>query len=215
MEVFVDRELKNMAQRLKDYRFAWVAELRNFMENGGVPNQPSGEDCSLEQLLPIVYAELRALAGRYVGQEGAHTLQPTALVHEAYVKIANGQNARWGGKEHFMAIAAIAMRQVLVDHARRKAADKRGGGMPRADVSIEGLDGGSTSRELRVMELDELLEKLATLDNRSARVAEMRLFGGMQHEQIAAVLGISRTRATADWQFARAWLASEIREGQV
>ena len=117
-----------------------------------------------------------------------------------------------------MAIAAIAMRQVLVDHARRKGADKRGGGMRREDVSIEGLvggaggGGGATSRELRVMELDELLVKLAKLDERSARVAEMRLFGGMQHEQIAAVLGISRTRATADWQFARAWLASEIRE---
>ncbi len=187
------------------------------MEQTGDSDQPREQDCSMEQLLPLVYAELRTLASKYIGREGgAHTLQPTALVHEAYVKMANGQNARWGDREHFMAIAAIAMRQVLVDHARRKGADKRGGGMHREDVSIEGLDGGggagATSRELRVVELDELLVKLAKLDERSARVAEMRLFGGMQHEQIAAVLGISRTRATADWQFARAWLASEIRE---
>ena len=189
------------------------------MEQTGDSDQPREQGSSMEQLLPLVYAELRTLATKYIGREGgAHTLQPTALVHEAYVKMANGQDARWGDREHFMAIAAIAMRQVLVDHARRKGADKRGGGMRREDVSIEGLDGGSggsggvTSRELRVMELDELLVKLAKLDERSARVAEMRLFGGMQHEQIAAVLGISRTRAAADWQFARAWLASEIRE---
>lgn len=171
------------------------------------------EHSSMEQLLPLVYSELRALAGSYLGRDASHTLQPTALVHEAYVKMANGDNARWAGKDHFMAVAATAMRQVLVDHSRRKTADKRGGGAPRAAVSVEGLSDGSESRELRVLELDELLVQLAKLDERAARVAEMRLFGGMQHDQIARVLGTSRTRATADWQFARAWLASEIQEG--
>ncbi len=125
-----------------------------------------------------------------------------------------GEDRRWSGRDHFMAVAAKAMRQVLVDHARRKTAAKRGGGAARADLCIEILathTGGAT-RELRVLELDDLLGKLAELDPRAARGAEMRLFGGMEQEQIARVLGVSRTLVSTDWQFARAWLASKVRE---
>lgn len=177
-------------------------------------NATPGDERSMDALLPAVYAELRAIAGNYLRSDAAHTLQPTALVHEAFIKMV-GADKEWSGRDHFMAVAAKAMRQVLVDHARKKAAAKRGGAdtrpAPRAEISIDGLPdraGGST-REMRVMELDELLNELAKADPRAARGAEMRLFGGMEQEQIARVLGISRTLVTTDWQFARAWLASE------
>lgn len=171
-----------------------------------------GDDGSMEALLPLVYTELRAMAGSYLRGDAAHTLQPTALVNEAFLKMV-GSDKRWSGRDHFMAVAAKAMRQVLVDHARKKSAGKRGGvdgkRAPRADLSIEGIADAGSTRELRVMELDELLTELAKADPRAARGAEMRLFGGMEQEQIARVLGISRTLVTTDWQFARAWLASK------
>src|SRR5207253_341663 len=116
---------------------------------------------------------------------------------------------------HFMAVAAKAMRQVLVDHSRRKMADKRGGGMARADVSIDGLLGGpdaAGSRELRVVELDDLLTELARSSARAAQVAEMRLFGGMEQDQIARVLGVARMTVHRDWQLARAWLAGKMQD---
>ena len=178
-----------------------------------------GDDGSMEALLPLVYAELRAMAGSYLRGDAAHTLQPTALVNEAFLKMV-GSDKRWSGRDHFMAVAAKAMRQVLVDHARKKRAGKRGGGggvdgkrARRADLSIEGIADASSTREMRVMELDELLTELAKADPRAARGAEMRLFGGMEQEQIARVLGISRTLVTTDWQFARAWLASKYTGG--
>lgn len=177
----------------------------------------SGDDDTVSKLLPVVYAELKALAGSFLQGRPGHTLQPTALVHEAYMKLV-AKDREWAGRDHFVATAARAMRQVLVDHARGKNADKRGGGAARADVNIETVadapgrargSGGAGSRELRVLELDDLLTRLAKDDARAARVAEMRLFGGMEQEQIARVLGVSRMTVTTDWQFARAWLASQ------
>lgn len=162
----------------------------------------AGDHRSMEQLLPLVYSELRALAGSYLDDRAAHTLQPTALVHEAFLKMV-GSDREWSGRDHFMAVAAIAMRQVLVDHARKRTADKRGGGAVKAAVDVE-------SREVRVLDLDDLLSALAKADPRAARIAEMRLFGGMEHEQVARVLGISRNQVSIDWQFARAWLASKV-----
>lgn len=171
----------------------------------------AGDDRSMEQLLPLVYSELRALAGSYLDDRAAHTLQPTALVHEAFLKMV-GSDREWSGRDHFMAVAAIAMRQVLVDHARKRTADKRGGGAVKAAVNVESLEESitGTSRELRVLDLDDLLSALAKADPRAARIAEMRLFGGMEHEQVARVLGISRNQVSIDWQFARAWLASKV-----
>lgn len=179
-----------------------------------------GDDDSVSKLLPLVYAELKALAGSYLAGRPEHTLQPTALVHEAYMKLVS-KDREWAGRDHFVATAARAMRQVLVDHARSKGRDKRGGGVRRADLCMETIadgpgssprdPGGRGGREMRVLELDELLTRLAKDEERAARVAEMRLFGGMEQEQIARVLGVSRMTVTTDWQFARAWLASEYK----
>jgi RNA polymerase sigma-70 factor, ECF subfamily len=177
------------------------------------PANPAPEDnSSMRALLPLVYEELRALAAHHLAKplERAHTLQPTALVHEAFLKMGS-EDKRWTGRDHFMAVASIAMRQVLVDHARRKRADKRGGGMARVDISVDDTPSDPhAGRELRVLELHDLLTKLAELDPRAAQICEMRLFGGMKHEQIATVLGVSRITVASDWCFARAWLASRV-----
>ena len=168
-----------------------------------------GDQETITRLLPLVYGELRALASSYLEHRPGHTLQPTALVHEAYLKLVGGDRA-WSGRDHFFATAALAMRQVLVDHARRRTAGKRGGGAERAAIEVAEIEaGGASTRELRVLELDELLTTLGRADARAAKIAELHLFGGMTQEQIAGVLGISRATVVADWQFARAWLASK------
>lgn len=191
-----------------------------------------GDERSVAELLPLVYAELKVIAARELergaggggyGRSG-HTLQPTALVHEAFLKLV-GNDKKWSGRDHFMAVASKAMRQVLVDHARRKNADKRGGGK-RVDVNIEamGTDDGGVSGPVagaveiggvggvRVVELDALLTELAASSERAARVAEMHLFGGMDQEQIARVLDVSRMTVNRDWAVARAWLAAKMRD---
>lgn len=173
-------------------------------------NAKPGDERSMEALLPLVYNELRMIAASFLHRQPGHTLQPTALVHEAFVKMV-GNDKQWFGRDHFMRVAAKAMRHVLVDHARAKGAEKRGGGAKRADISVEGfIEAAGTTRELRVMELDELLTALAKADERAAMVAEMRLFGGMEKEQIARAMGISTTTVSMDWKFARAWLASKF-----
>jgi RNA polymerase sigma factor (TIGR02999 family) len=171
-------------------------------------NAKPGDDETISRLLPLVYSELKLLAANYLDRPGGHTLQPTALVHEAYLKLV-GPDKVWNGRDHFFATAAVAMRQVLVDHARRKSAAKRGGGLPRAGVDVADL--GAGVQDVHVIELDELLTALAKLDPRAARVAEMRLFGGLEQDRIAAVLGISRVTVVNDWRFARAWLAGKVR----
>jgi RNA polymerase sigma factor (TIGR02999 family) len=180
-------------------------------------NAASGDERSMAELLPLVYAELRALAGSYLhkhrdGDGRSHTLQPTALVHEAYVKMVGADKKGGGwGREHFMAVAATAMRQVLVDHARKKGTEKRGGDRDR--VSISGLAGAAeATQEMQVLELHELLAELARLNARAARVAEMRLFGGMTPEQMAHVIGVSRMTVDRDWELARAWLGGKMLE---
>lgn len=175
-----------------------------------------GPELSAAALLPLVYDELRALAGSYLRRDQSNTLQPTALVHEAYVKLI-GSDRAWTGRDHFMAVAARAMRQVLVDHARAKSTAKRGGGAQKSGVSISAIGepakgAGAGSLDFEVLELHRLLEVLARLSARSARVAEMRLFGGMTTTQMAAVLGISDFTVKQDWQFARAWLAAKMQE---
>lgn len=201
-----------------------AVRLRTFVARQGLTvgellsNAQSGDGDAVSKLLPVVYAELKALAGSFLQGRPRHTLQPTALVHEAYMKLV-AKDREWADRDHFVATAARAMRQVLVDHARGKNADKRGGGNARADLNIETVadapghrgprSPGGQGRELRVLELDDLLTRLAKDDARAARVAEMRLFGGMEQEQIARVLGVSRMTVTTDWQFARAWLANQ------
>lgn len=180
------------------------------------PQPSSGYDQTLTSLVPLVYAELRAIAERELDRAPrgrAHTLQPTALVHEVFLKMVGGENG-WTGRDHFLAVAAKAMRQVLVDHARRRGAVKRGGGAPRADVNVETLLAPERARssDVRVIELDALLTELTESSERTGRVAEMYIFGGMEQGQIARVLGVSRMTVLRDWQVARAWLAGKVKE---
>jgi RNA polymerase sigma-70 factor, ECF subfamily len=169
-----------------------------------------GDQRAADKLLPLVYDEFRALARHYLGQERAnHTLQPTALVHEAYLKLVDQTRVDWQGKSHFFAVAAQAMRRILVDHARSRQRDKRGGG--RARVALDEAVALCPQKDEDVIALDEALERLTTLDPRQAKVVELRFFGGMNVEEVAQALGVSKRTVEGDWTFARAWLAHELR----
>jgi RNA polymerase sigma factor (TIGR02999 family) len=176
-----------------------------------------GDPRAAAQLLPLVYDELRKLAAHRLAGEGpGHTLQPTALVHEAYLKLV-GPDPRqpWNGRVHFFAAAAEAMRRILIDHARRKHRARRGGGMRR--VELDDLDdiglvaGGGDADEL--LALDEALAQLAAADPRRAELVRLRYFAGLTLEQAAELLGISRATADRHWAFARAWLYDAMTRG--
>jgi RNA polymerase sigma factor (TIGR02999 family) len=161
-----------------------------------------GEREALDRLLPLVYDELRQLAARQLGRERAgHTLGATALVHEAYVKLSGGGTCGAGDRAHFLAIAARAMRQVLVDHARRRARAKRGGGWERTT-----LGEGDAAVEFRPEEMLALDRALEELDPRQREIVEYRFFAGMEEREVAEVLGISERTVRRDWVKARAWL---------
>lgn len=167
-----------------------------------------GDRLATAELLPLVYDELRELALKYLGRERAsHTLQPTALVHEAYLRMA-GSDRQWAGRSHFLAVAAIAMRNVLVDAARRRSADKRGADAGR--VSLENCDAGFASRDLQVLELDDLIKRLSEMDARRGRVVELKFFAAMSNEQIAEALDVSRSTVADDWTIAKAWLTAQL-----
>jgi len=156
--------------------------------------------------MPQVYTELRAMAAGYLRRERAdHTLQPTALVHEAFLRLAGDKSI---DRAHFMAMAAVAMRNVLVDHARRHTAAKRTADGKRITLGAPEL--ATTGNELDVLELDDLLHRLATLDARRARVVELKVFAAMTNDEIAHVLSIARSTVAEDWTVAKAWLAAEL-----
>lgn len=168
-----------------------------------------GEEQAAQRLLPLVYGELRALAGSYFRrQRSDHTLQPTALVHEAFVRLVDQTGVHWKDRAHFFAIAATAMRQILTDHARRRAALKRGG--DRAKVSLDGAAAPTPDEEVDLVALDEVLTRLMTLDPRKHRVVELRFFGGLSVDEVAEVLGVSKTTVESDWRAARAWMSAEL-----
>ncbi len=169
-------------------------------------------DADPQALLPLVYDQLRAVAAEYLRREGAgHTLQPTALVHEAYLRLAKLDRYRWADKTHFFVVGAEAIRRVLVDHARAKGAAKRGGGARRLTLSgLGGLDGATTAPDLDLLALDEALERLAALDARKARVVALRFFGGLTLEEVARTLQVGVTTVKDDWAYARAWLLDEL-----
>jgi RNA polymerase sigma-70 factor (ECF subfamily) len=170
-----------------------------------------GDRGAADKLLPLVYDEFRALARHYLAQERAnHTLQPTALVHEAYMKLVDQTRVDWQGRSHFFAVAAQAMRRILVDHARSRQRDKRGGG--RARVVLDEAVALSPQKDEDVLALDECLERLAALDARQAKVVELRFFGGLSVEEVAEALGVSKRTVEGDWTFARAWLSRELRK---
>lgn len=189
------------------------------------PHQPSsptilldrlnrGDQEASEQLLPLVYGELRALAGSHFrGQPVNHTLQPTALVHEAYLRMIDSPSERWQSRDHFFAVAALAMRQILTDSARRRKALKRGGDVARVDVDPGDLgerDGGG----IDIVALDEALQILEKNDPRRHRVVELRFFGGLEMAAIARVLDVSLSTVEADWRAARAWLSVKLKQAQ-
>jgi RNA polymerase sigma factor (TIGR02999 family) len=168
-----------------------------------------GDTSAAERLLPLVYTELRAMAGGlFRGQRSDHTLQPTALVHEAYVRLVNRTAPQWEDRRHFCAVAATAMRQILADHARRKRAEKRGGG--RARVTLDAAVTPPAESTMDLVALDDALTRLADVDNRKHRVVELRFFGGLTVEDVAAVLEVSKTTIESEWRAARAWLKAEL-----
>ena len=168
-----------------------------------------GDRQALEQLLPLVYGELRQLAASYLRDERpGHTLQPTALVHEAYIRLAGQREVAWQNRAHFFGIAAQMMRRILVDHARKRQAAKRDAAAWKVQTGA-GVDLGDRDPEL--LSLDTALIELEALDPRQARIVEMRFFGGLTVEETAEVTGISPATVKREWQTARAWLAREIR----
>ena len=169
----------------------------------------SGDPKAAEELLPLVYNELRQLAAhRLAGEQRQHTLQPTALVHEAWLKVAGAENRAWNGRAHFFAAAAEAMRRILVDRARRRLAAKRGAGADRLDA--DDLDIPAPAPDQQLLDVSDALEKLAQVDQRKAELVKLRYFAGMSFEDTAAALGIAVPTAKVWWSGARAWLRTEI-----
>ena len=161
--------------------------------------------------MPLVYDELRRRAGSYLrGERPDHTLQPTALVHEAYVKLVNQREAKWKDRAHFCAVAAEAMRRILIDHARKHRAARRGGGGQR--VTLCDAIGDPRSMEVDVIDLDDALTRLRELHERQSRVVELRFFGGLSVEEIAEILEVSPRTVKGDWRVARAWLQTRLVE---
>jgi RNA polymerase sigma-70 factor, ECF subfamily len=171
----------------------------------------AGDRSALERLAPLLYEELRGLAGSMFRRERAeHTMQPTALVHEAYVRLVHANFPAFNDRAHFMAVAARVMRQVLVDYSRARLAAKRGGGGVKVEWNDE-VHGGSANADMDVMALHQALDELTELDARKAKIIEMRYFGGLTGEEIAEVLAISTTTVSRDLRMAEAWLARSLR----
>ncbi len=169
----------------------------------------NGEQTALDELMPVVYDELRRIARRLMrGQNSAHTYQTTDLIHEAYLKLVDNSDKQWQNRAHFFGVASRAMRHILVDYARSKQSQKRGGN-PRA-VTLD--EGAVISNEVsgEIVALNSVLEELGKLDERKAQVVEMKFFGGLTTDEIAEVLRISPETVKRDWRFARTWLRREL-----
>jgi RNA polymerase sigma factor (TIGR02999 family) len=170
-----------------------------------------GNQSALDELYPLVYDELHRLARRYMSRERkGHTLQTTALINEAYVRLVDQKNVHWANRSHFFAISAQIMRRILIDHARRHLYAKRGGGAQQVSLEEVAAITPNASREL--VRLDEALKSLAEMDPRRSQVVELRYFGGLNNEEIAGVLNISANTVTRDWNMARAWLYQQLSE---
>lgn len=170
----------------------------------------SGNSAAMDELLPYIYDELRRRAARYLRRERInHTLQTTALVHEAYLKLVDQKAVQWKDRGHFFAVAAQAMRRILVDHAKHKNREKRGGDLPdlQIDASIENA---ILESKVDIESLDEALSRLALIDPDQERLVELRFFAGLSLEEAAAVMDISRATAAREWQVAKSWLHREL-----
>ena len=170
-----------------------------------------GDERALDRLTPLVYEELRQQAARYLRRERpGHTMQTTALINEAYLRLIDAKEVRWQGRSHFFAIAANLMRRILVDHARQRNAAKRGGSP--IHVTLDRIVARAKQSDVDVLAIDEALTKLAAIDRQQAHIVELRFFSGLSVEETAAALGISPRTVKRDWSVARAWLRREIGE---
>ena len=171
----------------------------------------NGNQTAIDKLYPLVYDELHKMARRYMNRERqGHTLQTTALINEAYVRLVDQKHVHWQNRAHFFAISAQIMRRILIDHARRHDYAKRGGGAQK--ISLDEVAIVAVERASGLLLLDEALIRLGEIDPRRSQVVELRYFGGLNNEEIAGVLKISENTVTRDWNMARAWLYQELRE---
>jgi RNA polymerase sigma factor (TIGR02999 family) len=169
----------------------------------------NGNQAALDRLMPVVYTELRQLAHQYMRRERpGHTMQTTALIHEAYLRLVDQNQVRWQHQAHFFGIAARLMRQILIEHARSHTRAKRGGGV--GTISLDEAAIVSQARATELLALDDALERLATIDPRKSQVVELRFFGGLSVEEAAQVLNIAPNTVLRDWRMAKAWLRREI-----
>jgi RNA polymerase sigma factor (TIGR02999 family) len=172
-----------------------------------------GNKEAFDRLMPLVYDELRRMAKRFMsGQPSGHTLQTTELIHEAYIKLADKKEKDWHNRSHFFGVAAQAMRHILVDYARAKLSQKRGGAAHQITLDETALISKNNSGE--IIALNEALDRLGKMDERKVRVVEMKFFGGLTIEEIARVLQISPETVKRDWKFARTWLLRELAKGE-
>ena len=172
----------------------------------------SGDQAALDKLIPLVYDELRRLAKRYLRRERPnHTLQPTALVHEAYFRLVGTTNIHWQNRAHFFGAAAQMMRRILVDHAREQQAAKRGGG--ECKVTLNEEVAFAHERDVNVLALDDALNRLAEIDPQKCRIVELRFFSGLSVDETAEALGISEATVTRQWRTVKAWLHRQISKG--
>ena len=170
----------------------------------------AGKKEAESKLIPLVYAELRRLAAHYLrGERPGHTLQPTALVHEAYLRLTKASEVDWQSRSHFFATAATVMRRILVDHARALRANKREG--LREAISLDEALVISPAKSVELIALDDALDRLAKIDIRRSKIVELRFFGGLSEQETGEVLGISTRTVKRDWRIAKAWLYNEVR----
>lgn len=170
-----------------------------------------GNQSALDELLPLIYDELHRQAARYLKKERTdHTLQPTALVHEAYLKLIGQENVRWQNRSHFFAIAANAMRRILVDYARTRNREKRGGALENLPLD-DALHISAKDKTIDLVALDEALNELEKFDERQAKIVELKYFSGLTNEETAEVLGVSNVTVRRDWNLAKAWLYQQIK----
>jgi RNA polymerase sigma-70 factor (ECF subfamily) len=173
----------------------------------------SGNKTAIEELIPLLYDELRRMASRYLQRERPdHTLQATALVHEAYLRLVDQKDVEWQNRSHFFGVAAQQMRRILVDHARAHHAAKRGGPLPK--ISLDEAQAISEERTGDLLELDEALTRLASIDAQQVRIIELRFFAGLTVEETADLLNVSTATVKREWTTAKAWLAREIERGR-
>lgn len=196
----------------------WEIRACGIMENGRMSEVPnditlllhaasSGRRDDLDALMTAIYQDMRRLAAAHLGGERRnHTLSPTALVHEAYVKLVDQRKAGWNDRLHFFAVAARIIRRILIDHARAREAEKRGGGSNRTLVRLGEHDIAAPERDVDLVALDHALQELAVLDEQQAKIVELRYFGGCTIEEVAQLLGVGKRTVDRDWQAAKAWL---------